>query len=106
LKWIEVKDENGTGLRIVSDVRFSASALPFSTREIDLKANGKEQSHSLELKRLAFENRRSQGKTWVNFDLVQMGLACINSWGALPREEHRVKAQPYVFRFEIRPLDN
>ena len=106
LKWIEVKDENGTGFRIVSDIRFSGSALPFSTYEMDLKAQGNEQFHSLELKRLTYENQRSLGKTWVNFDLVQMGLGCINSWGAWPREEHRVKAQPYIFRFEILPLSN
>jgi beta-galactosidase len=37
---------------------------------------------------------------------VQMGLGCVNSWGALPREEYRVAAQPYEFRFEIRPLNN
>jgi beta-galactosidase len=101
-----VKDGNGKGFRYMSDVKFSASALPFSTYELDLKSHGNEQSHSLELKRLAFENQRSLGKTWVNFDLVQMGLGCVNSWGALPREEYRVAAQPYEFRFEIRPLNN
>ena len=106
LKWMEVKDGNGMGLRFVSDVKFSASALPFSTAEMDLKLQNNEQLHSLELKRLAFENQRSLGKTWVNFDLLQMGLACVNSWGALPREEYRVKAQPYEFRFEIRPINN
>ena len=106
LKWMEVKDGNGKGFRYASDVKFSASALPFSTYEMDLKAQANEQAHSLELKRLAFENHRSLGKTWVNFDLVQMGLGCVNSWGALPREEHRVKAGPYEFRFEIRPLNN
>ena len=106
LKWLEVKDGNGKGFRYMSDVKFSASALPFSTYELDLKSHGNDQSHSLELKRLAFENQRSLGKTWVNFDLVQMGLGCVNSWGALPREEYRVAAQPYEFRFEIRPLNN
>ena len=106
LKWMEVKDGNGMGFRIVSDVKFSGSALPFSAYEMDLKAQGNEQAHSLELKRLAFENQRSLGKTWVNFDLVQMGLGCVNSWGALPRDEYKVKAQPYIFRFEIHPLNN
>ena len=106
LKWLEVKDGNGKGFRYMSDVKFSASALPDSTYDLDLKSHGNEQSHSLELKRLAFENQRSLGKTWVNFDLVQMGLGCVNSWGALPREEYRVAAQPYEFRFEIRPLNN
>ena len=106
LKWIEVKDEDGKGFRIVSDVRFSASALPFSAHEMDVKAQGREQAHSLELKRLAHENQRSLGKTWVNFDLMQMGLGCVNSWGAWPREEYRINAQPYKFRFAIQPLDD
>lgn len=106
IKWMRVLDDNGAGFEITSDVRFSASALPFSWKQMDVRVLGNNQAHSLELKALAHENQRSLGKTWVNVDLVQMGLACVNSWGAWPREEHRVPAQPYEFTFVLAPVNN
>ena len=106
IKWMRLLDDNGTGLQIASDVKFSASALPFHWTEMDVKRLRNEQAHSLELKAKAFENQRSLGKTWVNVDLKQMGLACINSWGAWPREEHLVKPQEYQFKLCITPVLN
>jgi beta-galactosidase len=106
LKWIKVMDDNGSGFEISSDVKFSASALPFHWKELDVRILGNNQAHSLELKNKAYEDQRSLGKTWVNFDLVQMGLGCINSWGAWPRMEHLVIPQEYTFRFVLRPVNN
>lgn len=106
LKWFKVMDDNGAGFEITSDVRFSASALPFHWKEMDVTFIGNRQAHSLELKKLAHENERSLGRTWINFDLVQMGLGCVNSWGAWPLFEHLVVPQEYTFRFVIRPVNN
>ena len=106
LKWFKVMDDNGAGFEITSDVRFSASALPFHWKEMDVAFIGNRQAHSLELKKLAHENERSLGRTWINFDLVQMGLGCVNSWGAWPLFEHLVVPQEYTFRFVIRPINN
>ena len=106
IKWMRVLDDNGTGLEITSDVKFSASALPFHWKEMDVEFIGNRQAHSLELKPKACENKRSEGRTWVNFDLKQMGLACINSWGAWPREEHLVPPAEYTFRFVLTPVNN
>ncbi|MDE5732962.1 MAG: DUF4981 domain-containing protein [Bacteroidales bacterium] len=106
LKWMKVLDDNGAGFEITSDVKFSASALPFRWNEMDVRMLDDNQAHSLELKRLAFENERSRGTTWVNFDLAQMGLGCVDSWGSWPRDEHIVKAVPYEFHFVIRPVNN
>ena len=106
LKWIKVLDDNGAGFEISSDVKFSASALPFHWKELDVRMLGNNQAHSLELKKAAYEGQRSLGTTWVNFDLVQMGLGCVNSWGAWPLYEHLVVPQEYTFRFVIRPVNN
>ena len=106
IKWMRVMDDNGAGFEIRADVKFSASALPFNWKEIDVKMLDDNQAHSLELKSKAFENERSLGKTWVNVDLAQMGLACVNSWGAWPLEQYRVNAQPYEFRFILTPVNN
>ena len=106
IKWMRVMDDNGTGLEIASDVKFSASALPFHWKEMDVHYIGNRQAHSLELKTKACENKRSEGRTWVNFDLKQMGLACVNSWGAWPREEHLIRPAEYTFRFVLTPVNN
>ena len=106
LRWMKVLDDNGAGFEITSDVKFSASALPFHWKEMDVDQLGNKQAHSLELKPLAHENDRSRGKTWVNFDLVQLGLGCINSWGAWPSSQHWVIPQEYSFRFVLRPVNN
>ena len=112
LKWIKVTDDNGKGLMITSDVRFSASALPLGRRQLDLSLTGGERKddgdvrHSLDLKKLACEDMRSLGKTYVNFDLKQMGVGCINSWGAWPREEHLIKGDAFTFRFIISLVNN
>lgn len=106
IKWMKVLDDNGAGFEITSDAKFSASALPFSWKEMDVRMLGDNQAHSLELKAKAHENDRANGVTWVNFDLAQMGLGCVNSWGAWPREEYRLPAQPYSFNFVIRPVNN
>ena len=106
LKWMKVVDDNGSGFKITSDFKFSASALPFSTLELDLRAQNNNQAHSLELKPLAHENQRSLGKTWVCFDLIQQGLGCINSWGAWPMEQYRVSPRPMTFNFVLTPVGN
>ena len=106
IKWMKVLDDNGAGLEITSDVKFSASALPFSVEQLDVRALDDNQAHSLELKALACENVRSLGKTYVNFDLRQMGLGCVDSWGAWPRDEYMIPAAEYDFFFVIRPVNN
>lgn len=106
IRWMKVLDDNGTGLEITSDTRFSASALPFSVAQMDVRALNDNQAHSLELKGQAFENKRSLGKTYVNFDLRQMGLGCIDSWGAWPFKQYQIPAAEYEFFFAIRPINN
>ena len=118
LRYFRVTDPDGTGLEITSDVNFSASALPFSIKDLDCTAEGTPDRenktnrgvgyprHSLNLKALAHENDRSAGTTYVNFDLIQMGLGGIDSWGALPLEKYRLHAVPREFSFILRPLYN
>ena len=106
IKWMRVLDDNGAGFDIRSDIKFSASALPFNWKQMDVRKLNDNQAHSLELRTLVHEGERSKGKTWVNVDMAQMGLACVNSWGAWPLEEYRVNAQPYEFRFVLTPVNN
>lgn len=44
--------------------------------------------------------------TEVCFDLKQMGLGCVNSWGALPLAEYMLPYADYTFNFSIKPVKN
>lgn len=104
LRWFDVRNSAGTGIRFsrFDKGEFSASALPFGRRDIDMsvtgggRKEGGDQRHSLEL--------RPDGKTHLNVDLVQMGLGCINSWGRLPRPEYMIPAEDREFVFVMTPL--
>lgn len=117
LRWMRVIDNAGTGIEISSDVLFSGSALPFSQRDMDSAledprprpnpTNGQHgtATHSLELLKLAHNDARSLGTTYVNFDLKEMGVGGIDSWGQWPLEEYRVHPDEYEFVVTLRPLN-
>lgn len=116
LKWFKVMSDSGMGIEITSDAVFSASALPFSIEDLDVsvteprprKNTTNEQAgiarHSLDIVNKAFIGNRSQGKTYVNFDLIQRGLAGIDSWYRQPLEPYRLHAAEREFSFVIRPV--
>ena len=106
LRWLRVIDDNGTGLEVSSAVKFSATALPFSLNDMDIRRLGNAHAHSLELKAKSHENERTLGKTYLTFDLHHTGVGCVNSWGAWPRKEYQVLPAEYEFNFIIRPVDN
>ncbi len=116
MRWMRLLNEAGSGLEISSDVRFSGSALPFSQKDMDSAldapvtranpTNGQagRATHSLELLSKAYENARSEGTTYVNFDLKEMGVGGIDSWGQSPLDQYMVHPAEYEFRFVLRPL--
>ena len=118
LRYFRLLDSDGSGLEITSDEKFSASALPFSIAMLDCVEHGTperanptnvqagEARHSLNFKAIAHENDRENGKTYVNFDLKQMGVGGIDSWGAWPLEPYRIHAAEREFRFILRPIVN
>lgn len=109
LSWLSVADNARNGLLVQAPEKFLGSALPFGRKDIDMFVSGGgrsdhgDQRHSLELKTLVHEGERSLGQTWVNLDLCQMGLGCITSWGAVPRQEYMIHAGDYEFTFTIHP---
>ena len=95
LRWWEVLDASGFGLRFHSDAPFSASALEYSIEMLDDGA-GKNNRHPSDLIK--------SGSTNICIDKAQMGLGCINSWGHLPREEYRLHYGDYEFTFIMQPV--
>ena len=95
LRYYEVKNSAGAGIRIIAENPFSASALPYSIEQMDVSV-GRPQRHSGDLK--------ADNKTHLCFDLVQQGLGCINSWGHVPLPQYMVNYQDYTFNFIISPV--
>ena len=95
LRYYELKNTAGAGLRIIAETAFSASALPYSQEAMDVTV-GPLQRHSGDLK--------ADTNTYLCFDLEQQGLGCINSWGALPLDKYMVEYKDYTFRFIISPV--
>lgn len=96
LKYFKITDKSGNGIVFTSPEKFSASALPLSRRMLDISLKDTPQVHSLELKSLAHENDRSNGNTYINVDLAQMGLGGINSWGEKPMKQHRLLTENFA----------
>ena len=98
VRWFSVIDNNGKGLQFYSNAPMEASALPYATGQLDDgmhkdKAWGR---HSGDL--------IPSGMTSVHVQQKQLGLGCVNSWGAWPRSEYRLHYKDYDFTFAIKPL--
>lgn len=95
IRYWTLSDSSGAGLKVISEAPFSASALPYTTAELDV-SNFPPQQHSGTLVK--------RHNTCVNLDLRQSGLGCVDSWGTLPEEQFRVPYGNYTFRFVMEPI--
>lgn len=98
VRWFQVLNNEGRGLCFYSNAPMEASAIPYSTDQLDdgsskNKAWGR---HSGDL----VEN----GQTYVHIQQRQQGLACENSWGAWPLPQYRLPYKDYDFTFAIKTV--
>ena len=94
LRFYELGNTYNNSLRIESDNLFSASALHYTIEDLDDGEN-KKQSHPEFLKKAPLTN--------VCIDKAQMGMGCVNSWGAWPRSEYQLPYGDYDFTFMLTP---
>ena len=97
IRWWKVLDVKGTGLQFVADAPFSASSLHYTIESLD-EGPVKKQGHSQEVEKADLTN--------VLIDKAQMGLACIDSWGAMPEPEFRLPYEDYEFTFIMTPVSH
>jgi beta-galactosidase len=98
VRWFSVLDKDGKGLCFYSNAPMEASALPYTTDQLDdgMRKDKAWGRHSGDL--------IPSGMTSVHIQQRQIGLACVNSWGAWPRKEYRMPYQDYDFTFAIKPV--
>lgn len=102
LKYFDIIDGNGSGLKITSPSPFNASALPFCRSDLDRLQNAPR--HSLELLGKAHNDDVDSRHTSVILDSVHSGLGCVTSFGTFPREEYIPFAAEYSFEFNLSPV--
>ena len=97
IRWFEVTDGQ-RGLRFYSHAPIECSALPYLVEDLDAGAfkDHRWGQHSGDLV--------ERPLTQVHIQQRQMGLGCVNSWGALPQASYMLPLQPYDFTFAIRPV--
>lgn len=97
IRWWKLLNEAGSGLQFVAEAPFSASALHYTIESLD-SGWEKKQEHSNEVEPADLTN--------FLIDKVQMGLGCVDSWGAIPREEYMLPYGDYEFTFIMQPINN
>ena len=98
VRWFRVVNAEGKGLEFYGNAPMEASALNFLTEDLDDGASkdkviGRHSGDLIE-----------RPLTQVHIQQRQMGLGCVNSWGAWPRAEYQVPYKDYDFTFAIRPI--
>lgn len=97
IRWWKQLNAANRGLQIVADAPFSASALHYTIESLD-DGWGKDQRHSPEVEEADLTN--------LCIDKAQMGLGCVNSWGAWPLPQYQVPYADYEFSFVLTPVCN
>ncbi len=97
VRYWQVKNASGKGLEFYSTIPMECSTLNFLASDLD-DGDSKDahQSHSGDLEPRPF--------SVVKVAARQRGLACVNSWGAIPLSSYRMPYQDYDFTYVIRPL--
>ena len=97
VRWFQVTD-GARGLEFRSNAPMECSALPYLVEDLDAGPRKEHRwgQHSGDL--------MERPLTQVHIQQRQMGLGCINSWGAWPEKPYLLPLQKYDFTFEIRPV--
>ena len=95
IRWWRIVDASGRGLEVTAEEPFSASALHYRIATLD-EGPVKLQKHSGDLDEDPVTN--------LLIDKAQMGLGCVNSWGAVPIEDYMLPYGDYDFRFVLSPV--
>lgn len=94
LRNFKVTDGSANGVVITSNQLFSGSALNFTMESLD-EGEAKHNTHTELLKKADFVT--------LMIDQRQMGLGCVDSWGAWPFEQYLMPVDDMHFTFKISP---
>ncbi len=97
VRYWRMLDANGCGLQFSAMGEMECCALPYLAEDLDDGPRKEAQhSHSGDLIERNF--------TVVKLAARQMGMGCVNSWGAWPRGEYQVPYKDYQFTYMVSPI--
>ena len=97
VRWLELTNERGVGVRIEGLQPLSVSAMPYRAEDMDPGLGMKKQMHYSDI-----EPRR---EVVLHVDYAQRGLGGDTSWGAKPHDAYRLTADRYSYGYVIIPLN-
>ncbi|MEN8157336.1 MAG: glycoside hydrolase family 2 TIM barrel-domain containing protein [Bacteroidota bacterium] len=97
VRWMELYNEEGFGIRFTGDPLFGFSALHHPMEDFD-QVTHRDYRHINDIIK--------RDGVFVHIDLKQMGVAGDNSWGARPYPEYSVPARNYTFEFTMEALSD
>jgi beta-galactosidase len=95
VRWLELTDSEGVGLRIEGLQPLSISAMPYRAEDLD---------PGLTKKQMHYSDVEPRREVVLNVDLAQRGVGGDNTWGAQPHDPYRLTADRYEYGYIIRPL--
>lgn len=95
VRWFELRNANGMGIRVSSEQSLGFSALHNSIDDFD-------QITHTDLRHI--NDIKKKDGVFVSSDLKMMGVAGDNSWGARPYPEYTIPASNYSFKFSLIPV--
>lgn len=99
VRWIKFTKDNGISLKFYGTQLLNFSASHFKTEDLDSGPDKKlKQEHGQLLV--------PREQVYLNIDGFTSGVGCVNSWGALPREEYLLPYQNYFYEYWLIPGGN
>jgi beta-galactosidase len=95
VRWLELLDDDGWGVRVEGASLLEVTAIPFAREDLD-PGPEKAQRHWGEL--------RARDAVFLNVDHGQMGVGGINSWGTTALMEYSLPYASYGYRFTLSPV--
>ena len=90
VRWIEITDCDGSGLRFTNEEGLSTNALPFSTEAISGCA------YTWQLPKPTAAH--------IHIDHAQMGVGGDNSWGDIALPQYQLREKTYRYQYTVTPI--
>ena len=109
-KWLELTDENGTGLKIYGEPIISFSAHNNTIEDFDDGIRENNPGEELSSRSRIIKKQRKpvdvpkRDFISLNIDLKQMGVGGDNSWGARPLLKYLIQPGNFKYSFTIKPI--
>ena len=95
-RWVKFSNGKGSSVQFISDELFHFSASHFKKEDLD---SGPDKTTTQKHGKLLVPRKN----VFINIDGYSSGVGCVNSWGALPREEYQLPYQNYNYNYWIIP---